>query len=692
MERNANKKEFQANKPEPAEGIFRNRLSFYYPGKRVKLWVSKEPKESYRRFHYRKLPLSIHKSVEGLGDGNIFVWISLLEGAGDKEIELELRYHPAVAEYWFSERSYQYLKEKVRITGSTFTRDRQYWHEEKSLHKKGLLAFSRFSIRFRTVYNSEKADMTVIYEGVSYVITKSAEKLAAINGIDTHLLKKVIYKKQVYKYQGLGDGIRYHLDEIYPVLNRELARSMGLGANVRPEKYKLTKAYQEIAGFYHNYLEDERFRKIVPHGGRWEMVDKKDIFYLKKRSHELLFGGNHRHNDIFKGIKEYGAAGLISKRHIKWFLIYREQERERARILEDFVAGNKGLIRLSTLLGSVPVHDSGLDIRISGGSDITEELRGRIIRMKMETDTSYFAFYLSPVQKRDPRPREHELYYKVKEILLGRGIMSQAIDSNNVRESLLAYSMTNIGIAMNAKLGGTPWRLADKKRKELIIGFGAYRSQKRGWSYVGSAFCFDNGGMFQEFDCWPANEGWALDAKLADALRRYRDRNSGIERLVIHYYKEMRHKDLKKIEDRLDDIDSRIPVIVIRFNSSFDKRELVFDAGNSKYLAENGCYVRLRPHQYLLHINSKEAGGEIKDAPLPLKLSLQSNRAGLLDDEELAEELLRQVYDFSILHWRSVKQPRLPVTVAYPRIVAEIFPWFDADVLPDAARDSLWFL
>ncbi|MCG2687943.1 hypothetical protein L6260_04040 [Candidatus Parcubacteria bacterium] len=106
----------------------------------------------------------------------------------------------------------------------------------------------------------------------------------------------------------------------------------------------------------------------------------------------------------------------------------------------------------------------------------------------------------------------------------------------------------------------------------------------------------------------------------------------------------------------------------------------------------NGTYVRIDKHQYLLHINNNEGGKNCNSAPLPLKLSLQSNRAGLLDDEVLVERLMRQVYAFSLLHWRSIKQPRLPVTLVYPRLMAQMYPWFKHESPMEAGRNRLWFL
>jgi len=44
------------------------------------------------------------------------------------------------------------------------------------------------------------------------------------------------------------------------------------------------------------------------------------------------------------------------------------------------------------------------------------------------------------------------------------------------------------------------------------------------------------------------------------------------------------------------------------------------------------------------------------------------------------------------MYWKSVSQQNLPVTLAYPEMVAEIFPYFKYDKLPDFGKENLWFL
>ena len=62
------------------------------------------------------------------------------------------------------------------------------------------------------------------------------------------------------------------------------------------------------------------------------------------------------------------------------------------------------------------------------------------------------------------------------------------------------------------------------------------------------------------------------------------------------------------------------------------------------------------------------------------------------DDFELITELIDQVYQFSRMYWKSVRQRSLPVTIEYSKLVANIVLEFDDKDLVPFARNTLWFL
>lgn len=150
----------------------------------------------------------------------------------------------------------------------------------------------------------------------------------------------------------------------------------------------------------------------------------------------------------------------------------------------------------------------------------------------------------------------------------------------------------------------------------------------------------------QFLDCWQEMREWAFVGSLYKAIESYKAKNKGIERIVIHYYKELNKKEFRQIEQLIDRFDLSIPVIVVRIASTFNAKELVVDLDHAYHLPLNGTYYHLQYCDYLLYINERE------------------------------EDM----------------QPQLPVTLAYPQYLSRIFPQFEAEILQGIGRTSLWFL
>lgn len=112
----------------------------------------------------------------------------------------------------------------------------------------------------------------------------------------------------------------------------------------------------------------------------------------------------------------------------------------------------------------------------------------------------------------------------------------------------------------------------------------------------------------------------------------------------------------------------------------------------------SGTYVRLGGGRYLLFNNDYYQLAQTKKRQwLPLKLTVSRRsasgaalRAPLSEEEE--EKLLGQIYQFSRIGWKSVSVHRLPVTLRYPEMLAQMVPFFQEKQLNLKGRISLWFL
>jgi hypothetical protein len=109
----------------------------------------------------------------------------------------------------------------------------------------------------------------------------------------------------------------------------------------------------------------------------------------------------------------------------------------------------------------------------------------------------------------------------------------------------------------------------------------------------------------------------------------------------------------------------------------------------------SGTYVKVGEREYLLFNNTRynEASNPTpREYHFPVKIKLTSTNLELLEDKSLINLLIDEVYQFSRMYFKSVSQQNLPVTLAYPEMVAEMFPYFKYEKLPDNGKNSLWFL
>ena len=249
---------------------------------------------------------------------------------------------------------------------------------------------------------------------------------------------------------------------------------------------------------------------------------------------------------------------------------------------------------------------------------------------------------------------------------------------------------------MLAKLGGVPWRLNRPTNNELIVGIGAFYSVTRKSRFVGSAFCFNNEGIFKGFDCFKGDDTISLAGSIREAVGKFIVTNHKASRLIIHFYKDIGKKELQPIISTLHTLGLNIPVIVVTINKTESKELLGFDmADKANLMPYSGTIIKVGHSEYLLFNNTRydpQSRPAQKEYHFPVKISFSCTVPKMLDNMDLIEQLIDQVYQFSLMYWKSTNQQNLPVTIKYPEMVAEIYPYFEHEKLADYGRESLWFL
>lgn len=291
--------------------------------------------------------------------------------------------------------------------------------------------------------------------------------------------------------------------------------------------------------------------------------------------------------------------------------------------------------------------------------------------------SNLFAIIIGPFDKNLPCTE----YYELKLSLLKKGIPSQFVNYENIRKSgVFNYHLPNIAIGIHAKMGGIPWRLASPEKHELVIGFNQIKSGDK--KFIGSTVFFDNQGRLKRTHAFgEQNSSNEIIALLKGAIEDYLAVENDIQRLVIHYHKTLSKKEQGNIERILrDEFNLSIPYAVVEVNDTKSKLDLGFDPDSDFKMPVSGSYVKLYPKEYLLFNNNRfktVAPIAVKDE-LPLKLKIHfADEAGFSH-----RELIEQVYEFSRIIWKGLKQRSQPATCYYAKEIAR-FKSSISEPIPD---------
>lgn len=487
--------------------------------------------------------------------------------------------------------------------------------------------------------------------------------------------------------------------------NFYLMRSNALG-NIFPlykRGYKRVNPYLEfhkdIISFSKKYLFEKTLEDFInfPHS-QLMAVPKHDLFKTPRESNLLSFKDEQKSPNVYNGLKEYGPFYVPpGADKVKFIFIFHDRDKEIANtLLSYFSKGYRGFPGFGQFIG-IPITSTQVDkektIRYTSDNPADEVIQ-RINAMDFSQAT-YAAFYLSRIHRDELDPEKNAVYYKIKEALLKKGIVSQVIYKDNLSNQYFNFFLPNIAIALLAKLSGIPWKLTHPAVPNLIVGIGASREASN--SFFGNTICFKNDGTFEEFDAFSANDVVPLGNAFKSAIQRYVKTHQDVQRLVVHFYKQMNKVEERNLLNILSDLNISIPYVVLTITDDAGKDYVIFDEDYDGLMPVSGTYVRVRQNTYVLANNEryeKSAVLKIADFPYPVKIHFSKSRDVDLQNPEIVKELIYQVYQFSRIYWRSIRQKSKPVTILYSEKIAEMARYFQDGKLPEnmVSHKALWFL
>ena len=319
-------------------------------------------------------------------------------------------------------------------------------------------------------------------------------------------------------------------------------------------------------------------------------------------------------------------------------------------------------------------------------------------------------------------------YFVAKAEFMAQGVPVQAVQAEKIEYGprQLPYLLNNVALASYAKLGGTPWVISTKNpsSREVVVGIGYTESFDRRLGprkrYVGITTFFQGNGRYLAWGTTRDVEFEGYAEALLDSLRntiRHIESENEWEpgdrvRLVFHVYKPLKRVEMESVRSLVEGmLADRYEVEFAFLTLSSWHDYYLFDPGQNGApyyppdrrgtvikgagVAERGLCFQLDPHRALLQLTGpSELKTDLDGVPQPLLIEVHPD-----SDVDDLTYLVRQVYHFSFLSWRSFFPADAPVTILYSKWIAQrladlrsVDGWDSRAVTTGALRDSKWFL
>jgi len=678
-----------------------NILTFNYPSESQVFYFSKKDIGNGHKIHKSLFPKNIDSLFPGLSNNGTEFIYTTFSGEEKRFLPLSCDFknenQDFIRRYYNRKINYYFGRIKKQIVKVGFIKENQIWIEVPNQSTDQWDIYMKFSMKVQFANVSEYPELQISFDGISKVLKKSVAEL--IKEVSPTCFTWVLHNKRLEKWKWLSEEDVPDYSAYYPVLNKKLQEALEIGTEAPPRDNRYSKYLTNITAFYNKYLNTPSFKEVIPiHDGGFLDVSPSLINTTREDSNLLVFGKDQTGivpKNCLKNLKPFKAS---PHKNIHLFFILHDNDVQKAHQIKDrFENGYRWFGGLNQYAHILFHTEKNFSIAFSNKLNPIPEIEKKLSERTFNPDVKYIAIYITPYGRFEQNKTHREIIYKVKELLLKRNITSQAIDPEKMSEQgdNWVYSLPNIAVAILAKLDGIPWRLNTPIKNELIVGVGAFKHIENNIQYIGSAFSFSNDGKFNSFEYFMNHEIKLLAGKISKAVRDYATTNNKPERLIIHFYKNMSERELQHIEKALDEMNLSIPVFIISINKTESKDIVAFDRESNGLMPVSGTFIDIGNNKYLLFNNTRYSDGSFSKAdgyPFPIKLGIDCSEKKQLKDFNVIRQLIDQVYQFSRMYWKSVRQQNLPVTIKYPEMIAQIAPHFDGDDIPDFGKDNLWFL
>ena len=687
------------------QSLYFNIIPFDFPKKEKTFYFSLEEKDKCNKVHRTLFPNDIEIIFPGIhSDGTEFIYTTFdfaREGFIPLEINFRTENQDLLRKFYNRQIRHFFRKEKSQLVRTGFIGQNQIWVKSPKLSTAQFTIYQKFSLKVQFCNVSKYPELLLSYDGKSRVLKTNLAQLT--KQVSTSNFNWVIKDNTLYKYEEITEHENPDYDKAFPVINFDLANAlqMDVPENKKGNKYK---TYKEVIDLFYSYfLDHDDFRKLIPlHKTGFLKADDSLVSYVSDTSNDLAFENKAKGRTPKRDFLYKKPFLRCQHKNVHLFFIYHKDDQSTKDKLQTYLDTGLGHYKGLTNYAGILFHvEDAMNVCFEDRDNPLPEIQ-KFFESKTFTDPSikYLAIYLTPFSKEETQRQETRVYVRVKELLVQRNIACQFVEPDTVEapNQGFKWSLTNMSVAILAKLGGIPWQLSTLPKQELIIGIGAFRHPD-GVQFLSSAFCFNNTGHFNEFAYFMKHETDVMAGSVSAKVREFATTYGNPSRLIIHFYKErMSDDEIAPIEAALKDLQlpNPIPIFILHVNKTEAKDIIAYDNDwKGNWMPFSGTYISIGNRKYLLFNNSRyqnETFNTMDGYPFPIKLSINCSIEKQLENQETINELINQVYQFSRMYFKSLTQQNLPVTVKYPEIIAELAPYMESADLPDNSKNDLWFL